>query len=161
VSAGASFCQICMGFDKDSFVQNSPLLFGDVTLTFTKHNEGWNHRAVLFNLECWLLIMNLPADYWKPEHLERIVAPFGHLISWDGATNNLASLVVEVRVEDLDTIPHFIPFSVGDVHQGESWTLQCEILQHRLLGNVPADEDFPPSPDRFGPNRPFDFFGYG
>ncbi|WVZ78796.1 hypothetical protein U9M48_026449 [Paspalum notatum var. saurae] len=120
---GQAFVRFERVYDRDSFVQHSPLPFGDVNLTFSRHDDGWNHRAVLFNRECWLLILNLPADYWKQEHIERIVGPFGHL--------------------------------------GDSWTLQCEILQHRLLENMPADEDFPPSPDRFGPNRPFDFFGFG
>ncbi|KAJ1265092.1 hypothetical protein BS78_08G051900 [Paspalum vaginatum] len=157
---GQAYVRFERDYDCDSLVQHSPLPFGDVNLAFSKHNEGWNHRAVLFNRECWLLILNLPADYWKQEHLERIVDPFGHLISSKGEANNLASLVLKVLAEDLESVPIFIPFSVGVVHQGESWTLQCEILQHRLLGNLPTDEEFLPSPDHFGPNRPFDFFGF-
>lgn len=130
-------------FDRDSFIFNSPIPHGDVTLSFARYNERWNHRTFLFNRECWILLLNLPSDYWKQVHMERIFAPFGQLVSWEGNSTRLASVVAKIRVENLESIPHFIPFLVGDGLQGESWTLQCEILQHQLLRNAPADEDLP------------------
>jgi hypothetical protein len=39
----------------------------------------------------------------------------------------------------------------GEGFQGESWTIQCEILQGQLLGGLPQDEDPAPGPDAFPP----------
>lgn len=44
--------------------------------------------------------------------------------------------------------------------QGESWTIQCEIIHNDLLGGIPPDEE--PVPELpLQPNAPFDFFGHG
>jgi len=42
-------------------------------------------------------------------------------------------------------------------HEGESWTIQCEVSRHGVLGGGPLDED--PAPNEIIPNVPFDFFG--
>ena len=49
----------------------------------------------------------------------------------------------------------------GEGFQGESWTVQCEILQGQLLGGLPQDEDLVPGPDDFPLGSPFDLFGFG
>jgi hypothetical protein len=44
--------------------------------------------------------------------------------------------------------------------ESDSWTVQCEVLQSRLLGGGPADEE--PLPDAPIPlGAPFDFFNLG
>jgi len=42
-------------------------------------------------------------------------------------------------------------------HEGESWTIQCEVPRHEFLGGGPHDED--PAPNEIIPNAHFDFFG--
>jgi hypothetical protein len=37
--------------------------------------------------------------------------------------------------------PNFIVLIEAEEFQGYSWTVQCEILEHQLLGGVPTDED--------------------
>ena len=49
----------------------------------------------------------------------------------------------------------------GEGFQGESWTVQCEILQGQMLGGLPEDEDPVPGPDDFPSGGPFDLFGFG
>jgi hypothetical protein len=44
---------------------------------------------------------------------------------------------------------------------GESWTVQCEILQGHLLGGLPHDEDPSLGDNDFPPGGPFDLFGFG
>lgn len=49
----------------------------------------------------------------------------------------------------------------GEGFHGESWTVQCEVLQGNLLGRLPLDEVQAPGPDDFPPGGPFDLFGLG
>jgi hypothetical protein len=37
--------------------------------------------------------------------------------------------------------PNFIVLIEAEEFQGYSWTVQCEILEHQLLGGVPTNED--------------------
>jgi hypothetical protein len=62
-------------------------------------------------------------------------------------------------VVDYESVPQFIVMTEGEGFQGESWTVQCEILQGELLGGLPADEE--PAPDDIPPGGPYDFFGFG
>jgi hypothetical protein len=39
-------------YDRDNYISLSPLLYGDVTISFTKHNEGRIWRRIEFNWEC-------------------------------------------------------------------------------------------------------------
>jgi hypothetical protein len=43
--------------------------------------------------------------------------------------------------------------------QGQSWTIQCEIIQQYMSGAQPADEDQVPLDDPFEHDPLFDFFG--
>jgi hypothetical protein len=61
-------------------------------------------------------------------------------------------------------VPHYIVFTDGEGFHGQSWTVQCEILEQQLLDVLPVAEDPipqlngpPPSP----PPPTFDFFGLG
>lgn len=51
-------------------------------------------------------------------------------------------------------------FCVADGFYGYSWTLQCEIIQHDVLGAKPADEEVPPFLQN-GQELPFDFIDLG
>ncbi|CAD6266798.1 unnamed protein product [Miscanthus lutarioriparius] len=64
------------------------------------------------------------------------------------------------RVKDVQKVPHFIVYEDPDRIDGESWTIQCEVLQHKPQGEGPPDEDAIPDLNlELGP--PFDFFGLG
>lgn len=56
---------------------------------------------------------------------------------------------MRARVTDYEDIPQFHVLTDGEGFQGESWTVQCEILQGQLLGGLPQDEDPAPCPDTF------------
>ncbi|KAJ1295839.1 hypothetical protein BS78_01G253900 [Paspalum vaginatum] len=116
-------------------------------IRFEKHDEGHNHRALNFNRKCWVMLLNFPLDYRRQRYIEDAVGPFAKLTSWEDVPRRLARVVAQIRVTDLESIPHFIAFSVGDGFQGDSWTIQCEIIEHQLLGALPADEDPAPSPE--------------
>jgi hypothetical protein len=44
-------------------IQQGPIPFGNIHLTFTKHNEGRNWRRVLFNTECWIMLLGFPPNF--------------------------------------------------------------------------------------------------
>ena len=74
---------------------------------------------------------------------------------------HLSKLLVRARVSEFEAVPHFLVIMEGEEMQGQSWTVQCEILPGNLLGGLPADEDPAPGPDDIPPNCPFDLFGFG
>ena len=51
-------------------------------------------------------------------------------------------------------------FSESEGFASDSWTVQCEILQHNLLGGGPPEEDLVPDLP-VGDGGPFAFFGLG
>lgn len=60
---------------------------------------------------------------------------------------------------DLESIPHFSVFSDSPNFDGQSWTVQVEILQHENLAAGPLKEEaVPPMPGDNGPPL-FGFFG--
>jgi hypothetical protein len=50
-------------YDRDDFIAQSTHPYGDVTFTFTKHNNGRNSRPIEFNRECWLMLLGFPSDF--------------------------------------------------------------------------------------------------
>jgi hypothetical protein len=44
---------------------------------------------------------------------------------------------------------------------GESWTIQCKIVDHEMLHLIPADEEMIPPLPANGHPPPFDCFGLG
>jgi len=88
------------------------------------------------------------------------LGPFARAVSWDNDTDHLARLIVRAWVVDLESIPHFSVFSDSPNYDGQSWTVQIEILQHEnLVVGPPEEEVVLPMPNDHGP--PFDFFGLG
>jgi hypothetical protein len=65
------------------------------------------------------------------------IGSFGRMIMWDPDRSNVARLLVRARVTSLKEVPQFIVFSVVEGFQGMSWTVQCAIVQHAMLGAMP------------------------
>jgi hypothetical protein len=60
----------------------------------------------------------------------------------------------------LEEISWFIVSTKGPGFNGDSWTIQVEIIQACILGGLGPDEDIPPGPDDLQPKF-FDIFGFG
>lgn len=110
------------------------------------------------NCEVWVMLLGFNIDYWTKVDIEKAIAEFGRLLVWEEDPHNLTRVLIKIRVVDLSEIPWFLVCSEGEYFEGNSWTVQCEILQYRMLGVAPADEQQPP--DDIDPVL-FDFFGYG
>jgi hypothetical protein len=158
---GQAFIRFRNVYDKDRLIQDSPFQFGDVSISFVDHNRGRNWRAVNFNRECWLMLLGYLPDYREDEFIVNTISSFGRVISWVDDERHLSRLLVRARVIDLESVPQFLVMTEGEGFQGESWTIQCEILHGELLGGLPQDEDPAPGPGAFPPGGPFDHFGFG
>jgi hypothetical protein len=73
----------------------------------------------------------------------------------------LGRLLVRTHVADYELVPQFLVLIEGEGFHGESWMVQCDILEGNLLGGLPQDEDPAPGPDDFPSGGPFDLFGFG
>ncbi|KAJ1277065.1 hypothetical protein BS78_05G265400 [Paspalum vaginatum] len=157
---GQAYVRFRFQHDCENLILSSPHAFGDVNVSFAKHNRGRNWKSVQFNRDCWLMLMGFPLDYWEQDYLDQAFSPFGHVLKWENDRSRLARLIVKARVIDLESAPQFLIISDADAFQGESWTVQCEIIQNNLLGGLPPDED--PMPDLpLDPHAPFNYYGLG
>lgn len=68
-SLGQAYVKFGQVLDRDNCVNQSPQQYGDISLTFIKRNEGRNWRRVLFNIECWLMLLGFPPDFQEEEFI--------------------------------------------------------------------------------------------
>jgi hypothetical protein len=158
---GQVLVQFSSILERDNLVLLGPQQYLDASFTVQRHNDAWNHRALYFNRECWLMLLGFPLDYRSSEHLQVAIGSFGRLILWEEDRRNIYRTLLRVRVTSLEEVPQFIVFSDADGFLGDSWTVQCEIIQQTLLGGQPQDEDPVPAAPADGQQLPFEFFGLG
>jgi hypothetical protein len=107
------------------------------------------------------MLLGFPLDYRSSEYLQAAIRSFGRLILWEEDQSNISRTLLRVRVTSLDEVPQFIVFSEAEGFAGDSWTVQCEIIQQLMLGGQAQDEDpIPPAPED-GHQLPLVFFGLG
>lgn len=107
------------------------------------------------------MLLGFPLDYWNIASIQSAIGAFGRVLAWEDDQNHLTRLMVRARVLDLDKVPQFIIVTDAEGFHGNSWTVQCEVVEQQLLGGLPADEE--PVPDNVGDdvNPVFDFFCFG
>nr|TKV99389.1 hypothetical protein SEVIR_8G040100v2 [Setaria viridis] len=113
--------------DRDALVHHSPHQFQGLDIEVVNHNRGPNARRVLFNRECWLVLIGYPIDTRNVEDIRDTIR-----------------LIMKARVTDLEDVPHYIMLTKGDDFEGVSITVQCKIIQRNLLGGQLQDENIPP-----------------
>jgi hypothetical protein len=60
---GQVIVQFSSVLERDNLVLLGPQQYLDATFTAVRHNDAWSHRALLFNHECWLMLLGFPLDY--------------------------------------------------------------------------------------------------
>jgi hypothetical protein len=150
-TSGRLFVRFRNAFDNDRLIETSHFQFGDITISFVDHNRGHNWRAVNFNRECWLLLLGYLPEFREDPFMVNTISSFGRVISWVDDEHHLARFLVRACVIDYESVPQFLVITDGEGFQGESWTVQCEVLQGHLLGGLPQDEDPAPRNDDFPP----------
>lgn len=106
------------------------------------------------------MLLGFPPDYQEEEFYHRAIGSFGRFLFWQEEERRLTRVIIRARVTDLQSVPHFIVFSESEGLDNDSWMVQCEILQHNLLGAGPPIEDLVPKLP-VGDEAPFAFFGLG
>lgn len=161
---GQAYVKFTYLHQRDLLIHNSPMHYGNGTVSFIPHDRAWNNRTAVVTHDVWMSLIGLNVDLWTHALVDKAVSDFGKLIAWEEDLNNMARVYVRARVCGLDSIPWFFTFTKGLDPTSDSWTVRCEIFQATLLGGLPQDEDFHPGPDNgddgFHPNH-FDFYGYG
>jgi hypothetical protein len=158
---GQVLVQFSSVLERDNLVLLGLQHYLDATFTAQRHNDAWNHRALVFNCECWLMLLGFPLDYRSSEYLQAAIGSFGRLLLWEEDRHNVYRTMLRVRVTSREEVPQFIVFSEADVFIGDSWTVQCEIIQQTLLGGQAQDEDPVPVAPEDGQQLPLKFFGLG
>jgi hypothetical protein len=102
------------------------------------------------------MLLGFPLDYQEEEFYHRAIGSFGRFLFWQEEERRLTRVIIRARVTDLQSVPHFIVFSESEGLDSDSWMVQCEILQHNLLGAGPPIEDLVPKL-HVGDGAPFAF----
>jgi hypothetical protein len=138
---GAAYVQFNNVSDRDRLISSSPIGFGNVHVSFIKHNEGPNWRRFNFNRDAWVLMVGPPIDHICTEDINACFADIGSVLLWERDPTNKGRLLAKVRVSDLEDIPRSVRLTEGNRAEAESWTFLVEVLQQNLLGGGPQDED--------------------
>ena len=117
---GSAYVQFALVSDRERLIRDSPIPFEDVTLSFTKHNEGTNWRHAQFNKECWVLLVGPPIDHMITEDLNVVFADIGTVILWERDRGDMGKIVAKIMVTDLEFIPKSVRFTEGDRPDADS-----------------------------------------
>jgi hypothetical protein len=156
---GQAYIQLDHLRDRDMLVNNSSHVFGDISISFAKHNEGINWRRTHLNRECWILMVGPPLDNWSTEDVTAIVCKFGRLIIWENDANYKGRILAKVRCSELREIPKSIRLTDGEHVDTDSWTFSIEVLSQKLVAIPPNEDPIPaegedphPVPNADAPN---------
>lgn len=131
-----------------------------VQISFVEKNQDWNNRTAIMNHEVWFMLLGYNFDFWTPYLVGKAISPFGKLVIWEEDHLHTSRILGKAHIFSLDCIPWFFLLTKGDGFETDSWTVQCEILQARMLGGQVQDVDFPLDDTHdLQPNQ-FDFFGF-
>lgn len=144
--------------DREAMVLNSPLPMGNIQISFVRHNQARNWRRVVFNHDCWLMLMGFPLDFWETDYIQDAICSFGRVDNWINNRGKLSRVLVRARVANLQSVPHWIVYTDGMGNNLDTWSVQVEIVAHDFVGAGPPLED--PAPQHVD-HLAFDFFGYG
>jgi hypothetical protein len=80
------------------------------------------------------MLSGFPLDHWNHASIQSTIGSFGCVILWENDLDYRARLLVRARVTELEEVIHYIMISESNDLIGQSWMVQCEILEHRMLG---------------------------
>jgi len=124
---GQAYVRFTYLHQRDLLIHNSPLPYGNGTISFIPHDRAWNNRTQVMTHEVWLSLIGLNVDLWSHALVDKVVSEFGKLIAWEDL-NNMARVLVRALVNGLDSIPWFFTFTKGLDSTSDGWTVQCEIF---------------------------------
>lgn len=158
---GQAMVRFNHAYDRDNFVRRSPLPCGNVQISITKHNQGRNWRRTFYNVDCWMMLLGFPDDYKNERHIQNAISEFRKVILWEESSLFPSRLMVRAWVNDVEQVPQFLVYADPFDLNGQSWTIQCEVMIHHEEQQGPPVEEPVPDEMELEPVIPFDFFGLG
>ena len=125
-------------------VQLSPMVFGNIEIKFVKHDQGSNWRAIDFNDDVWMLMMGFPDDYKTERHIHNAINDFGRVVLWEESEHFPGRVMVRARVTSVHEVPQFLLYTDPTNPTGQSWTIQCEVMQRAPNAVEPPQEEYVP-----------------
>jgi len=104
-SLGQAMVRLTYAHARDTLIQNSPHVFDNVLLTFTKHDHGRNWRTAEFNHECWMLLLDFPRDYITERIIHQSVGDFARVLDLQVQQGTEVSIILNARVRDVTEVP--------------------------------------------------------
>jgi hypothetical protein len=104
----------------ERLISASHIHFGNVDVSFTKHNEGINWRAVTINRNVWVLMVGPPLDHMVTGDFNAWFHDIGTLLLWERDPARKGRVLAKVRVTDLGDIPRSIRMAEGNRPDAES-----------------------------------------
>ena len=151
---GTALIRFATVTDRDAAIELSPMFIGDTVLRFVAQDQGINRRATLFTHDVWIMLLNLPLEFWDFDCIVKAFAPYGCFLVWNEDLSNRARILVKIRAYNVDTLPMSLVVMKNLTEDGnaDSWTCPLVILSRRMLGGVAGDED--PLPPHDGNPHP-------
>jgi len=120
---GQAYVRFHHAYESDQMVNESPMVFGNVNISFVKHNEGRIWRRVYFNDDCWVMMLGFPDDYKTERHIHNAVSDFGRLLLWEDSAAFPRRIMARVRITSAQGVLQFIVYSDSLNINGDSWTI--------------------------------------
>jgi len=86
-------------------IQNSPIPYGNDTISFIPYDKAWNNRTAVMTHDVWLVLIGLNLDLSTHALSDKAVSEFGKLIVCEEDYQNMSIVYVRARVSGLDSIP--------------------------------------------------------
>jgi hypothetical protein len=102
---GQAFVKFHHAYERDNMVRQSPMGFGNIQISFVKHNEGRNWRRVFFNEECWMMLLGFPDDYKSERHIHNAISDFARMILWEESDRYPGRIMIRARVISIEVVP--------------------------------------------------------
>lgn len=116
-------CHLGQAYERDNLINQSPISFCNIQVSFAKHNEGHNWRKVFFNEECWMMLLGFPEDYKSKRHIHNAISDFARIILWEQIDSYPGRIMVRARVMSVEAMLQFIVYSDPANVNGNSWTI--------------------------------------
>lgn len=98
---GQAYVRFNAYYDRDRMIHDSPHPFGDVYISFIPQDKAWNHKKVTMKHEVWLMFLGFNVDHWNNHLVDKALADWGWLVTWEEDPTHLAHILVKAHVVSL------------------------------------------------------------
>lgn len=63
---GQAYVKFTYMHQRDLLIQNSPIPYGNGSISFIPHDKAWNNRTAIMTHDVWMVLIGLNLDMWSP-----------------------------------------------------------------------------------------------